>query len=1288
MAKSKKDGNYWNRIGVSQAERFSKALLPDYVQVDERTTADLLAFSSDFARLIRYYDIKNNVDGDWEAFLIHDVSVFLSIISITDIQAFNEEEQHILETLSNGYGLDLYKELYRLFDLTHRIISTINKWYIIARELNTSYSGEPEGIEIELEHAIENELNDYFVIFRAYEQEAGFPERLGKQHTLSYTDFSPIWDMEEVEEHFMPKDKPLHERISVGVKKIRVLFRRFHQALSHIVFRTKNYYIKKSITENSGHQPHVAMLITFMELFGHAKEHINEITTRHLDYYYYKVLRQTPNPLISDKVHLHFKLAHHLETALLPQGTVILSNEDDNVIFATDDDLILNKARISELKTVFIARNPLIGIGSSFKLVSDIYSADIANSKDGLGKPFYQDEEPIWATFGERQYDKVKKDYSMMDTDMGFAISSPVLIMKEGKRKVNISFNFDRPSGNTLYRLIKDISRNNSTLKEDSFHQIFKDGFLISITTKEGWLSISDYEISQSFTTHLMSFSFEFTLDFSAPSIQVNPKAGFNSDYPIIRFLFNNESTVYPFSFVKDLILNNVNIDVDVKGVKELVVYNESGRLDASQPFELFGFTPRQGSYLLIGNEEIFQKQLLDLEICIDWFNPPKEQFGFMEYYQNYNQMIDNDSFQVLLSVLSDNKFFVPKKTEDFTFPLFSSNMENGNESVAPTTIIRNIPIEQFGIKPEPGFKLNRNYDNGTRSGFFKLELCNPPMAFGHEVFSNLITKVSQYNNTPTFSGLGIFQKAIYPEPLAIPKEPYDPIVKKLSIDYKASARINLNDVRQSSEEGVIPEKIFHIHPFGNMTTFEGNRASNHYFIPQYDDEGNLFIGLQDLRPLQEISFYFELKENLLMDAKRQRPQATWYYLSDEEWKPFLKKQILVDTTENFTTSGIIKVETPKDISKGGTLLNPTLFWMKIGVRKNVHLLAKCIIVETQGVSASRVLKGEKSVQEVKKDTLVTFPKNMSNIQSVHQPFPSFGGRPAESAQEFYFRVSERLRHKSRAITTWDFERLVLQHFPEIHQVKCISISQGEEILSHSTVKVVVVPQIRLVENSNYFEPKADYFLLSRIKEFLEGYCSPFATLEVMNPVYEKLKISCGVIFTKGNNNGTHLEKLNMEIRKFINPWMFGVNVNLQLGGTLVKDELLTLIQRLPYVKFITSFSIVQVVQEAGKYHLVDTARDVSTTPTLQASNPWTVLVPSLDNPLSFLERHAYQEPRPATVDTLMIGTDFVIHNEEDELSERADYYISNFMGDTTTEKTDSGIRYFLDIPLDFSDDE
>jgi hypothetical protein len=59
-------------------------------------------------------------------------------------------------------------------------------------------------------------------------------------------------------------------------------------------------------------------------------------------------------------------------------------------------------------------------------------------------------------------------------------------------------------------------------------------------------------------------------------------------------------------------------------------------------------------------------------------------------------------------------------------------------------------------------------------------------------------------------------------------------------------------------------------------------------------------------------------------------------------------------------------------------------------------------------------------------------------VSRVSQPFASFDGKHAEIGKEFYTRVSERLRHKQRAITGWDYERIILDRFPSIYKIKCI----------------------------------------------------------------------------------------------------------------------------------------------------------------------------------------------------------------------------------------------------------
>lgn len=60
--------------------------------------------------------------------------------------------------------------------------------------------------------------------------------------------------------------------------------------------------------------------------------------------------------------------------------------------------------------------------------------------------------------------------------------------------------------------------------------------------------------------------------------------------------------------------------------------------------------------------------------------------------------------------------------------------------------------------------------------------------------------------------------------------------------------------------------------------------------------------------------------------------------------------------------------------------------------------------------------------------------ENLSGIQAITQPLKSFNGIPTEKLNEFYVRVSERLKHKQRAITPWDYEHLVLEKSPQIYK--------------------------------------------------------------------------------------------------------------------------------------------------------------------------------------------------------------------------------------------------------------
>jgi hypothetical protein len=265
-------------------------------------------------------------------------------------------------------------------------------------------------------------------------------------------------------------------------------------------------------------------------------------------------------------------------------------------------------------------------------------------------------------------------------------------------------------------------------------------------------------------------------------------------------------------------------------------------------------------------------------------------------------------------------------------------------------------------------------------------------------------------------------------------------------------------------------------------------------------------------------------------------------------------------------------------------------------------------------------------------------------IIGVQQLSNFYGGRPAESKDDFYVRGSERLRHKNRAATIWDYERLILEKFPSIQQVKCIGRNGYEDDLPIGRVLIVVIPKIDGINIS----PKVGYHVLSDIEQYLSLLCSPFVDFRVINPVYELLKVTCSVKLKDKNihEGGQIWNELHSTITDFICPWLKeGV---LQLGGSVSKMEVLTMIKEHPAVAHATGFSMIQVYEKPDDFFLLqDTAVQDRKAEVLTPSRPWSVLVPVSEHSITFLEQNEHQQAEVTAIDAMELETDFIITKEE-----------------------------------------
>ncbi|MEM6724967.1 MAG: hypothetical protein AAF598_13085, partial [Bacteroidota bacterium] len=665
------EGQIWN--GTSQGDRLLNALLPNYVKVEERSLTDLLAFVREYADLINFYDERYRTRTTWQPFFDNDLSIFLATVSTTDIKAIDRDQLRrvfLIETSRNTQEM-----VSALKEICHHILSIAQKidhWYREASRLNNHLLNDIEGFELEVETAIQQKLGRALRTLKEINDDA--LAAYGIELSLSFEGFHPIWGLEDRELLF--SQEPSREIILQATKRARLNFRTFYSVLVYLVQKS-NHYLELSLTEKQDHKPDIGLFITFLHLLKHTQGHLNELTGKHLQYYYEQVLQQEKHEAIPDKVNVFFALGDHTPSQFLPKGTLLEAGLDDNgeeILFETDNDIRLNNTEIGALKSIFISKNRLIGADSSYQLITNVYAAHQANSADGMGLEFVEGQKN-WPTFGEEQFDKSPRDRTMVHANVGFAISAPILHLEEGNREIDVVFRFDKSSASTLNRLILDISRNGKITRDTAFFKVFRDSLELQISAEQGWLHIEEYAVVPPADLADAELIIRFTIQQAQPSvISYDPEIhgpDFEAGHPVLKVMLKKEDSDYAYSFLRDLIVDTIFINVNVDKVRSLDLYNHIGPLDETVPFLPFGPVPSVGSYLLVGKQELFKKSLTDLSFHFNWQNLPDVEGGWESYYKSYNQAIENDSFQIKLTALSENNFLPEDPLDQPTFSMF-----------------------------------------------------------------------------------------------------------------------------------------------------------------------------------------------------------------------------------------------------------------------------------------------------------------------------------------------------------------------------------------------------------------------------------------------------------------------------------------------------------------------------------------------------------------------------------------------------------------------------------------
>ncbi|MEO8517037.1 MAG: hypothetical protein ABI426_09840, partial [Flavobacterium sp.] len=308
----------------------------------------------------------------------------------------------------------------------------------------------------------------------------------------------------------------------------------------------------------------------------------------------------------------------------------------------------------------------------------------------------------------------------------------------------------------------------------------------------------------------------------------------------------------------------------------------------------------------------------------------------------------------------------------------------------------------------------------------------------------------------------------------------------------------------------------------------------------------------------------------------------SWKFLNNNSWEE-LEPNAIGDETYSLTQSGLVSVSIPKFNALTNTKLTADLFWLKISI-SNIEAVCKFIGIHVQALKA--VLSDYENssavfLENTPKETISKAYNTINSIKKIIQPYASFGGRTTEQDVFLYRRTSERLRHKNRAITSWDYERIILEEFPEVFRLKTLNHYRYDTKISNVSTGYVTLIPIAKSSHSDHinWKPLLSLNKMRLIKEHLHKIASPHARINVKPPKLEKVKIQFKVKFhhQDGMDTRLYIAELINTINVYLSPWAYDT-AEVNFANEIEFSSIIQLIDNQPYVDYITDFKVKQYI--------------------------------------------------------------------------------------------------------------
>ena len=377
--------------GTARGRRLPYALCEGYVRPQERSLADKLTLAAAIAGLVRFAGEPDARGGTWAKLFAQEPAVMMAALLATRAEERRARFAELIETDARGAAAELV--------------------------------GFARQVEAWLERASTAGRAAFAAQLRAIDSRAPVSELV---RTLARAgDADPA-------------------AVAVGVRRIagggdagdaiararaaRQALVDAHEQLINVVAALRPVVERRFEARLASGEidPALGLILAELQLLGDVEARINRFPDRHVAWYFTDVLGQAPRPAVGESVLLRFtpgQAAVPIEAGAALVARPAGSPEAQH--YRLVEGLRVAPVRVADARTLRFHRDPLISPQSEMGFVSGVSLAALRT--DGGG-----------------EWQRLFAPAAQTDVAMGLAVSSPMLALAEGRRRIEVTLGFGR----------------------------------------------------------------------------------------------------------------------------------------------------------------------------------------------------------------------------------------------------------------------------------------------------------------------------------------------------------------------------------------------------------------------------------------------------------------------------------------------------------------------------------------------------------------------------------------------------------------------------------------------------------------------------------------------------------------------------------------------------------------------------------------------------------------------------------------------------------------------------